>query len=71
MQKKSIFVAAFLLLSIISSAQFQKGTMTANINFGDILHTNIRNKSFDRNNNLSFNPGFGYFIKRTGRLASV
>ena len=64
MQKKSTFIAAFLLLGIISSAQFQKGTMTANINIGDILNTNIRNKSFDKNNNLSFNPGFGYFIKK-------
>jgi hypothetical protein len=38
--------------------------MTANFNVGDILRTNIRNKNFDKNNNLSFNPGFGYFIKK-------
>ena len=68
MQKKSTFIIAFLLLSIISSAQFQKGTTALNFNIGDIRNTNIRNKSFDKNNNLSFNPGFGYFIKKNWEI---
>jgi hypothetical protein len=64
MQKKFTLLAVFLSFSIISLAQFQKGTITANFNIGDILRTNIRNKNFDKNNNISFNPGFGYFIKK-------
>ena len=64
MQKKFTSLTIFLFLNLISFAQFQKGKTTINFNIGDIRYTTIRNKSFDRNNDLSFNPGFGYFIKK-------
>jgi hypothetical protein len=64
MQKKFTLFAVFLSFSMSSFAQFQKGTVTSNISIGDIRNFSIRNKSFDKNNNLSFNPGFGYFIKK-------
>ncbi len=63
MQKKSTLFAAALVISCASFAQFQKGTVTANFNIGDIRYLSLRNKSFDKQNNLSFNPGVGYFIK--------
>ena len=63
MQKKFTLFAVFLSFSLISHAQFQKGTITTNFNIGDIRYTGIRNKPFDKRNNLSFNPGVGYFIK--------
>src|SRR5689334_7361728 len=64
MQKKSTLFVVALTASFTGFAQFQKGTSTLNFNIGDIQNTNIRKKSFDRYNNLSFNPGFGYFIKK-------
>jgi hypothetical protein len=70
MQKKFTFFAVFLLLNHIGFAQFQKGTTTANFNIGDIRNTNIQNKSFDKNNNITFNPGFGYFIKKNWEVGA-
>lgn len=63
MQKRSALLVIFLFARAISMAQFQKGTVTANFNIGDIRNTGIRNAPDDKRNFLSFNPGVGYFIK--------
>jgi hypothetical protein len=63
MQKRSTLLVVFLFASAICMAQFQKGTVTANFNIGDIRNTGIRNAPDDKRNFLSFNPGVGYFIK--------
>jgi Outer membrane protein beta-barrel domain len=64
MQKKSTLFVVFLFASAISMAQFQKGSVTAHFNIGDIRNTGIRNNPDDKRNFLSFNPGIGYFIKK-------
>lgn len=68
MQKKITFIAGFLLVSLASQAQFQKGMFTANFDVGDIRSISIQNKKFDKHNSFSFNPGFGYFIKKNWEL---
>ena len=63
MQKKFTLFAVFLSFSMISLAQFQKGTIVPHFDIGNLTYLSIENKSFQKNNNLSFNPGIGYFIK--------
>jgi hypothetical protein len=70
MQKKSTLFIVSLLVSVISFSQFEKGTVTANFNVGDIRYINIRNKNFDKNNSLSFNPGVGFFIKKNWEVGA-
>ncbi|MBI5858918.1 MAG: outer membrane beta-barrel protein [Sphingobacteriales bacterium] len=63
MQKKLILLSIALFFSIISFSQFQKGTTSINFNIGDIRYFSIRNKSFHKDNSLTFNPAVGRFIK--------
>lgn len=70
MQKKFTLFVVFISFSIISFAQFEKGTVTANFNVGDIRYINIRNKNFNKNNSLSFNPGIGFFIKKNWEVGA-
>ncbi len=70
MQKKFTLFAVFLSFSIISLAQFQKGTVTANISIGDIRNFSIGNKHFDKRNDITFNPGIGYFIKNNWEIGA-
>ncbi len=68
MQKKFTLFAVFLFFSIISLAQFQKGSVTASFNIGDIRYVNLENKNLQKDNYLSFNPGIGYFIKNNWEI---
>jgi outer membrane protein W len=70
MQKKFTLFAVFLSFSMISLGQFQKGTVTSNISIGDIRNFSIRNKHFDKRNDITFNPGIGYFIKNNWEVGA-
>ncbi len=69
MQKKFTLFAVFLSFSITSLAQFQKGTITTNFNFGDIGALSLSG-NFIGNKNISYNPGIGYFINRNWEIGT-
>ena len=68
MQKKFTLFAVFLSFSSISLAQFQKGTIVPHFDIGNLRYISIENKNYNKNNNLSFNPGAGYFIKNNWEI---
>lgn len=68
MQKKFTLVIASSFFCLLSFSQIQKGTIVPHFNVGNLRYISIENKNFNKNNNLSFNPGAGYFIKNNWEI---
>lgn len=68
MKKKFHLVVTACLFSLLSLAQIKKGTVVGHFNVGDLRSISLENNSSGKNNNLSFNPGVGYFIKNNWEI---
>jgi Outer membrane protein beta-barrel domain len=66
MSKKFTFFFTACLCHLLSIAQTEKGTITGNINIGNLRWLSIGNN----NTNFSFNPGVGYFIKKNWEVGA-
>src|SRR5688572_31298608 len=58
MLKKSTLVVICSFCCILSYGQIKKGTLTTNLNIGDLRWLNLSKE----NKNFAINPGIGYFI---------
>jgi hypothetical protein len=68
MQKKLTLVLASSFFCLLSFAQIKKGTIVPHFDIGNLRYLSIENKNSLKNNQLSFNPGVGYFIKNNWEI---
>jgi hypothetical protein len=68
--QKIVLIITGCLCSLLSTAQFEKGVVTANFNVGDLKNISIANSSAYKKNYVSFNPGVGYFIKKNWEIGA-
>lgn len=63
MQKKFTLILLSCLCSFIGFGQIEKGTITGQVKFDNLIQTKVRTGKVFQNINFSVTPGAGYFIK--------
>ncbi|MGH2552931.1 MAG: hypothetical protein ACRDEB_04400 [Chitinophagaceae bacterium] len=70
MQKKITLCLIVCLFGFSGFTQIMKGTTVAHVNVGNLRYLHLENSSTMKNNNISFNPGFGYFIRNNWEIGA-
>ena len=68
--RKIILFLSLSLLTLISNAQFKKGTFSPHFDIGNLKTLNISNNNSEKIRNIGFDPGVGYFIKNNWEVGA-